>query len=48
MSGQKKRALAREQGEDDVEDGVLAPKKRSVTIKVGDGENQGIRHVALA
>ena len=33
MSGQKKRALAQEEGEDDVEDGVLAPKKRLVTIK---------------
>ena len=34
MSGQKKRALVREEGEDDVEDGISAPKKRSVTVKM--------------
>lgn len=33
MSGQKKRALVREESEDDVEDGILAPKRRAVTVK---------------
>ena len=33
MSGQKKRALVREEGEGNVENGVLAPKNWSVMVK---------------
>ena len=36
MSGQKKRALVREEGEDGVEDGISAPKKWSVMVKTVD------------